>query len=145
MLHAEYASLSEIARGITGTRWSGPRLFGLGSLEGRHDGLCVTVMRYATYTRKSNEEGRDQAFSSLAAQREAGLDYNKSLKHEGWIAVEATFDDGRFSGGTVKRPGLERLLDDIDKGRVDVTSVYKVDRLNGSLNYFARMKQLLGD
>ncbi|MEO1584244.1 MAG: recombinase family protein [Planctomycetota bacterium] len=102
-------------------------------------------IRCAIYTRKSNEEGLDQAFNSLDAQREAGLDYIKSQKHEGWTAVDNAYDDGGFSGGTMKRPGLERLLDDIDKGRVDVVVVYKVDRLSRSLNDFARMMQLFDD
>ncbi|MEO1585267.1 MAG: recombinase family protein [Planctomycetota bacterium] len=105
----------------------------------------MKAVRCAIYTRKSNEEGLDQAFNSLDAQREAGLDYIKSQKHEGWTAVETAYDDGGFSGGTMKRPGLERLLDDIDKGRVDVVVVYKVDRLSRSLNDFARIMQLFDD
>ena len=105
----------------------------------------MKTVRCAIYTRKSNEEGLDQAFNSLDAQREAGLDYIKSQKHEGWTAVEVAYDDGGFSGGTMKRPGLERLLDDIDKGRVDVVVVYKVDRLSRSLSDFARMMQLFDD
>ncbi|MEO0632045.1 MAG: recombinase family protein, partial [Planctomycetota bacterium] len=102
-------------------------------------------IRCAIYTRKSNEEGLDQAFNSLDAQRESGLDYIKSQKHEGWTAVDTAYDDGGFSGGTMKRPGLKRLLDDIDKGRVDVVVVYKVDRLSRSLNDFACMMQLFDD
>ncbi|MEO1718386.1 MAG: recombinase family protein, partial [Planctomycetota bacterium] len=105
----------------------------------------MKTIRCAIYTRKSNEEGLDQAFNSLDAQREAGLDYIKSQKHEGWLAVDATYDDGGFSGGTMKRPGLEKLLDDIDKGRIDVVVVYKVDRLSRSLNEFARIMQLFDD
>lgn len=105
----------------------------------------MKTLRCAIYTRKSNEEGLDQAFNSLDAQREAGLDYIKSQKHEGWKAVTKRYDDGGFSGGTMKRPGLEQLLDDIDRGRVDVVVVYKVDRLSRSLNDFARMMQLFDE
>lgn len=101
--------------------------------------------RCAIYTRKSSEEGLDQAFNSLDAQREAGLDYVRSQKHEGWEAIDQVYDDGGFSGGTMKRPALERLLDDIDRGRVDVVVVYKVDRLSRSLGDFARMMQLFDE
>ena len=103
------------------------------------------TVRCAIYTRKSNEEGLDQAFNSLDAQREAGLDYIKSQKHEGWKTIPTTYDDGGFSGGTMKRPALEQLLDDIDRGRIDVVVVYKVDRLSRSLGDFARMMQLFDE
>jgi site-specific DNA recombinase len=105
----------------------------------------MKTLRCAVYTRKSNEEGLDQAFNSLDAQREAGLDYIKSQKHEGWKAVPEAYDDGGFSGATMKRPALDRLLADIDKGRVDVVVVYKVDRLSRSLGDFARMMQLFDE
>ncbi|MEN1704658.1 MAG: recombinase family protein [Planctomycetota bacterium] len=105
----------------------------------------MKAVRCAIYTRKSNEEGLDQAFNSLDAQREAGLDYIKSQKHEGWKAIPTSYDDGGFSGGTMKRPALEQLLDDIDKGRVDVVVVYKVDRLSRSLGDFARMMQVFDE
>ena len=101
--------------------------------------------RCAVYTRKSNEEGLDQAFNSLDAQREAGLDFIKSQKHEGWKAVAASYDDGGFSGGTMKRPALERLLADIGRGRIDVVVVYKVDRLSRSLSDFAGMMRLFDE
>ncbi len=108
----------------------------------------MKTVRCAVYTRKSNEEGLDKAFNSLDAQREAGLDYIKSQKHEGWIAITKHYDDGGFSGGTMKRPALERLLADIERGAsggVDVVVVYKVDRLSRSLHDFARMMQLFDD
>jgi DNA invertase Pin-like site-specific DNA recombinase len=73
------------------------------------------------------------------------LDYIRSQKHEGWAPVETRYDDGGFSGGTMKRPALERLLEDIDRGRIDAVVVYKVDRLSRSLTDFARMMQLFDD
>jgi len=97
--------------------------------------------RCAIYTRKSHAEGLDQAFNSLDAQRQAGVDYVKSQKHEGWKIVRTRYDDGGFSGGTMQRPGLQRLLDDIEHGGVDVVVVYKVDRLSRSLGDFAQMMQ----
>ncbi len=105
----------------------------------------MKTVRCAVYTRKSNEEGLDLAFNSLDAQLEAGLDYIKSQKHEGWEAVKTLYSDGGFSGGTMKRPGLKQLLDDIDKGRIDVVVVYKVDRLSRSLSDFARMMEVFDE
>ncbi|MFI4893998.1 MAG: recombinase family protein [Phycisphaerales bacterium JB058] len=105
----------------------------------------MNKVRCAIYTRKSSEEGLDQAFNSLDAQREAGLDYVRSQKHEGWEAIDQVYDDGGFSGGTMKRPALERLLEDIDRGRIDVVVVYKVDRLSRSLGDFARMMQIFDE
>ncbi|HCT44323.1 MAG TPA: recombinase family protein, partial [Phycisphaerales bacterium] len=83
----------------------------------------MKTIRCAVYTRKSNEEGLELAFNSLDAQLEAGFDYIKSQKHEGWEAVKTIYSDGGFSGGTMKRPGLTQLLDDIDNGRIDVVVV----------------------
>jgi len=103
--------------------------------------MSTPSLRCAVYTRKSSEEGLDQAFNSLDAQREAGVDYIKSQKHQGWTPIPARYDDGGYSGGTVERPGLRRLLDDIGSGRVDVVVVYKVDRLSRSLADFARLMQ----
>lgn len=105
----------------------------------------MKTTRCAIYTRKSNEEGLDMAFNSLDAQREAGLDYIQSQKHEGWIAIENEYNDGGFSGGNMKRPGIQKLLDDIDRGRVDVVVVYKVDRLSRSLSDFAKMMELFDE
>ncbi|MEM6332257.1 MAG: recombinase family protein [Planctomycetota bacterium] len=101
----------------------------------------MSRLRCAIYTRKSHEEGLDQAFNSLDAQRQAGLDYVASQRHEGWQVVPDRYDDGGFSGGTMRRPALERLLTDIDRGAVDVVVVYKVDRLSRSLHDFAQMMQ----
>ena len=96
-------------------------------------------MRGAIYTRKSSEEGLEQAFNSLDAQREARAAYVLSQKHEGWAVLPALYDDGGFSGGTMDRPALQRLLDDIRAGKVDVVVVYKIDRLTRSLFDFAKI------
>ena len=74
-------------------------------------------IRCAIYCRKSSEEGLDQTFNSLDAQREACLSYIESQRHEGWMAVDDRYDDGRFSGGTLDRPGLRRLLRDVEGSR----------------------------
>jgi len=95
--------------------------------------------RCAIYTRKSSEEGLEQDFNSLDAQREACGAYIQSQRHEGWVAIKGSYDDGGFSGGNMNRPGLVRLLADIDKGLVDVVVVYKVDRLTRSLADFAKI------
>lgn len=95
--------------------------------------------RCAIYTRKSSEEGLDQAFNSLHAQREACEAYVKSQAAEGWRALPTIYDDGGFSGGNMERPGLEALLADVDAGRIDTVVVYKVDRLTRSLGDFARI------
>ena len=97
------------------------------------------LRRCAIYTRKSSDEGLDQAFNSLDAQYEACAAYIASQIHEGWTVVDNRYDDGGISGGTMERPGLKRLLADIEAGRVDVIVVYKVDRLTRSLGDFARM------
>ncbi len=97
------------------------------------------AVRCAIYTRKSTEEGLDQDFNSLHAQREAGEAYIKSQKHLGWTPLSNPYDDGGFSGGTLERPALQRLLEDIDSRRVDCVVVYKVDRLSRSLLDFARL------
>ena len=95
--------------------------------------------RCAIYTRKSTEEGLEQSFNSLDAQREACAAYILSQKHEGWAELNDRYDDGGFSGGSMERPGLKALLDDVRNGRVDVIVVYKVDRLTRSLTDFAKM------
>ncbi len=95
--------------------------------------------RCAIYTRKSTEEGLDQSFNSLDAQREACAAYVLSQKHEGWAELSDRYDDGGFSGGSMERPGLKALLDDVRAPRVDVIVVYKVDRLTRSLADFAKM------
>jgi DNA invertase Pin-like site-specific DNA recombinase len=96
-------------------------------------------IRAALYTRKSSEEGLDQSFNSLDAQREACAAYVKSQASEGWRALTDHFDDGGVSGGTMDRPALKRLLAAIEAGRIDVVVVYKIDRLTRSLTDFARM------
>jgi site-specific DNA recombinase len=96
-------------------------------------------LRCAIYTRKSSEEGLDQHFNSLHAQREACEAYVRSQAGEGWSALKATYDDGGFSGGSMDRPALARLLADISVGRIDVVVVYKVDRLTRSLADFAKI------
>jgi site-specific DNA recombinase len=85
--------------------------------------------RCAIYTRKSTDEGLEQAFNSLDAQREACTAFIQSQKHEGWTVSPTLYDDGGFSGGTLERPALKRLLADIEAGQIDVIVVYKVDRL----------------
>jgi DNA invertase Pin-like site-specific DNA recombinase len=89
--------------------------------------------RCAIYTRKSSEEGLDMEFNSLDAQREACEAFIVSQKAEGWLRVGDRFDDGGFSGGTLDRPALKRLLADIEEGLIDVVVVYKIDRLSRSL------------
>ena len=101
------------------------------------------VRRCAVYTRKSSEEGLDQSFNSLDAQREACEAYIKSQAHEGWALVKKRYDDGGFSGGSMSRPGLVALLEDIDQGKVDIVVVYKVDRLTRSLADFAKIVEVL--
>jgi len=96
-------------------------------------------LRCAIYTRKSSEEGLEQDFNSLHAQREACEAYIRSQVGEGWVALEAAYDDGGYSGGSMDRPGLRRLLKDIEAKRIDVVVVYKVDRLTRSLTDFARI------
>jgi len=96
-------------------------------------------IRCAIYTRKSSDEGLDQSFNSLDAQREAGEAYVKSQAHEGWRVIATLYDDGGYSGGSMERPGLRCLLADVDAGLIDVVVVYKIDRLTRSLTDFARI------
>ena len=98
--------------------------------------------RCAIYTRKSSEEGLEQEFNSLAAQREACEAYIRSQCHEGWILARTGYDDGGFSGGNMERPALQGLLADIRAGRIDIVVVYKVDRLTRSLTDFARLVEI---
>ncbi|MCS6930722.1 MAG: recombinase family protein [Acetobacteraceae bacterium] len=101
----------------------------------------VRKLRCAVYTRKSTEEGLEQAFNSLDAQREACEAFIASQRSEGWVLVHDRYDDGGVSGGTLDRPALKRLLADIEAGLVDVVVVYKIDRLSGSLMDSARLVQ----
>jgi DNA invertase Pin-like site-specific DNA recombinase len=98
--------------------------------------------RCATYTRKSSEEGLEQDFNSLDAQRDACEAYVRSQAGEGWKPVRARYDDGGYSGGTLERPGLERMLADIERGKIDTVVVYKVDRLTRSLADFAKIVEI---
>ena len=98
--------------------------------------------RCAIYTRKSSEEGLEQEFNSLAAQREACEAYIRSQQHEGWVLARNRYDDGGFSGGSMERPALQELLADIRARRIDILVVYKVDRLTRSLADFARLVEL---
>ena len=97
------------------------------------------TIRCAIYTRKSHEEGLEQEFNSLDAQREAAEAYITSQRHEGWMALPTNYSDGGFSGGTTERPALQKLLADIQRDRIDCVVVYKVDRLSRSLMDFAQM------
>src|SRR3972149_2008100 len=99
----------------------------------------TAVCRCAIYTRKSSEDGLEQDFNSLDAQREACEAYILSQKSAGWIALPEMYDDGGISGGTLERPALQRLLSDIGASRIDTVVVYKVDRLTRSLNDFAKI------
>jgi site-specific DNA recombinase len=102
-------------------------------------------LRCAIYTRKSTEEGLDQEFNSLDAQREACAAYIVSQRHEGWLLVPDHYDDGGISGGTMERPGLQRVLKDVRSGKVDVIVVYKVDRLTRALSDFAKIVDILDE
>ena len=99
-------------------------------------------LRCAVYTRKSSEEGLEQEFNSLHAQREACESYIASQRSEGWVLVRDQYDDGGISGGTLERPGLKRLLADIEEGLVDVVVVYKIDRLSRSLMDFSKLVEV---
>jgi DNA invertase Pin-like site-specific DNA recombinase len=99
--------------------------------------------RCAIYTRKSSEEGLDQDFNSLDAQYEACSAYVASQRHEGWVLVKDRYDDGGISGGHLDRPALQRLMDDVEAGRVNRIVVYKIDRLTRSLTDFAKLVERL--
>ena len=146
-----YRSLTVIAERITGAHWSGPG--SLVSPNGRvpssrrgrtmkKPGTTTRrngTVRCAIYTRKSSEEGLEQEFNSLQAQREACEAFIDSQRHEGWVGQRAAYDDGGFSGATMDRPALQRLLADVKAGRVDTIVVYKIDRLTRSLADFAKI------
>ncbi|CAG4885111.1 protein of unknown function [Georgfuchsia toluolica] len=100
------------------------------------------TLRCAIYTRKSSEEGLEQSFNSIDAQREACEAYVVSQRHEGWKVLPARYDDGGFSGGTLDRPSIQRLMADIQSGLVDLIVVYKIDRLTRALSDFAKMVEV---
>ena len=106
-------------------------------------GVRHARVRCAIYTRKSSEEGLDQEFNSLRAQRAACEAFINSQRHEGWVCLPTCYDDGGFSGATMERPALQRLLADITAGRVDTVVVYKIDRLTRSLADFAKIVEIL--
>ena len=100
-------------------------------------------LRCAIYTRKSTEEGLEQEFNSLDAQREAAEAFIQSQRREGWIALPQLYDDGGFTGANMDRPALARLLQAVEAGELDCVVVYKVDRLSRSLLDFTRMLSIL--
>ncbi len=104
--------------------------------------MAERKLRCAIYTRKSSEEGLEQDFNSLHAQREACEAYIASQRHEGWVLIPTPYDDGGFSGGTLDRPGLKQLLAAIADGQIDVVVVYKVDRLTRALADFAKIVEI---
>src|SRR5580700_2760091 len=101
------------------------------------------TVRCAIYTRKSSEEGLEQEFNSLQAQREACEAFITSQRHEGWVCLRAAYDDGGFSGATMARPALRRLLAALTAGRVDTVVLYKVDRLARSGADVAKIVEIL--
>ena len=101
------------------------------------------AIRCAIYTRKSSEEGLEQEFNSLQAQREACEAFIKSQRHEGWVCLADRYDDGGLSGATMGRPALQQLLAEIQADRVNIVVVYKVDRLTRSLADFAKIVEIL--
>ena len=100
-------------------------------------------VRCAIYTRKSSEDGLEQDFNSLDAQREACAAFIASQKAEGWVLLPEHYDDGGLSGGTLERPALQRLMRDLEAGKVDQIVVYKIDRLTRSLADFAKLVERL--
>ena len=103
----------------------------------------MKTIKCAIYTRKSTDEGLDKEFNTLEAQRESGENYVKSQMHQGWEIIEKHYDDGGFSGGTLKRPALQELLQDVENGEVNMIVVYKIDRLTRSLIDFAKLVEVL--
>jgi len=108
----------------------------------RADIKAGRAVRCAIYTRKSSEEGLEQEFNSLDAQRESAEAYIASQKNEGWVCLPDRYDDGGFTGGNTERPAFKRLMADIETGGIDSVVVYKVDRLSRSLMDFARMMEI---
>src|SRR5438477_3422358 len=106
-----------------------------------HEVTAPKLIRCAIYTRKSTEEGLEQEFNSLDAQRESAEAFIASQQHEGWVCLPDRYDDGGFTGGNVDRPALQRLLADIADGKVDCIIIYKIDRLSRSLLDFAKMME----
>jgi site-specific DNA recombinase len=109
--------------------------------NGNHQRRTLAGVRCAIYTRKSTEEGLEQEFNTLDSQRESAEAFVKSQAHEGWTCLPNRYDDGGFTGGNLERPALQRLLADVEAGKVDCVVVYKVDRLSRSLLDFARLME----
>lgn len=149
--HRYYRSLSAVAREVTGSSWNGLVFFGVRGTtdqqkdqkEKQEERARMQVadhaphkprrLRCAIYTRKSTEEGLDQDFNSLDAQREASEAFVLSQRHEGWSTLPERYDDGGFTGANMDRPALTRLLAAVEAGALDCVVVYKVDRLSRSL------------
>jgi site-specific DNA recombinase len=111
--------------------------------NGKHStAAAASQVRCAVYTRKSTEEGLEQEFNSLDAQRESGEAFIKSQQHEGWVMLPERYDDGGFTGGNIDRPALKRLLADAEAGKIDAVVVYKVDRLSRSLLDFTKLMEV---
>ena len=110
--------------------------------ERSSEGASRARIRCAVYTRKSSEEGLEQEFNSLDAQREACEAFIRSQRHEGWIVLPELYDDPGFSGGTMDRPALQRLLADVAARKIEALVVYKVDRLTRSLSDFAKIVEI---
>ena len=102
-------------------------------------------IRCAIYTRKSCEEGLEQEFNSLYAQRLSAENYIASQEHEGWVLDPTFYDDGGFSGGTLERPAIQRLFQDIREDKIDCVIVYKIDRFTRSLLYFSKIIELFDE
>ncbi len=113
-----------------------------GKRSGRTGLVEYQKIRCAIYTRKSSEEGLEQAYNSLQAQQDACAAYITSQAHEGWVRLPKFYEDGGFSGGSLQRPGLQRLLQDVASGEIDVIAVYKIDRLTRSLADFSRLAEI---
>ena len=130
---------------ITGTKWNGPRFFGLRDSKPAEVGAMTATskaVRCAIYTRVSTDSGLDQEFNSLDAQYDAASAYIRSQAHAAGRWSETRYDDGGFSGGSTDRPALQRLLADVRARKVNVIVVYKVDRLTRSLADFAKLVEL---
>jgi site-specific DNA recombinase len=130
-----------IAKAQSGRGRKMPAKSGEASRQDRGSGV-VRKLRCAVYTRKSTDEGLDMDFNSLDAQRESCESYIASQKADGWLLFDDRYDDGGFSGGTLERPALKRLLDDVRSRRIDVIVVYKIDRLSRSMLDFLNLVEL---
>jgi site-specific DNA recombinase len=105
----------------------------------------INAVRCAIYTRVSTDQGLDQDFNSLDAQYDASQAYIRSQAHAGWTLLRGKYDDGGFSGGDIERPALQRLLKEVEAGKIDIIVVYKVDRLTRSLADFAKLVELFDE